>query len=258
MDNLIARDNRVLEKQVETALAKAEKSFAIWNRSHSNFAWTNIIVGTQYMPCRRLRQISAELSKKKDALTEVKYKYLEKRKRAELKRHEAKGEEDELKKEYLLLKAEQLEATAEMVRKPYVGAIKDVLELTRLYTQIEQQITNEYGKLDEEVFEIEEAKYWVMRSFAQSLRDIRQTGVIHAGNQELLEQIGLDPSVVQQLLVAYLQSNARETFPSSIGLETFLSDCAEEYYKASLSKMKRLGFSEIIEKNNIFVDESCN
>ena len=258
MDNLITRDNRVLEKQVETALAKTEKSFAIWNRSHSNFVWTNIIVGTQYMPCRQLRQISAELSKKKDALTEAKYKYLDKQKRAELKRHEAEGEEDTLKKEYLLLKAEQLEATAEMVHKPYVGAIKDVLELTRLYTQIEQQIVNEYGKLDEEVFEIEEAKYWVMRSFAQSLRDIRQTGVIHAGNQELLEQIGLDPSVVQKLLVAYLQSNERETFPSSIGLEKFLSDCAEEYYNASLSKMKRLGFSEIIEKNNIFVDESCN
>ena len=65
MNNLITQDNRILEKQVETALAKTEKSFAIWNRSHSNFVWTNIIVGTQYMPCRQLRQISAELSKRK-------------------------------------------------------------------------------------------------------------------------------------------------------------------------------------------------
>ena len=245
MNKLITTQDRNIVTEVESALTQVEKSFAIWNRSHSNYQWKSLVVGSHYTPLRRLRQISAEISNKKNAMEEAKYKYLERTKLAEIKRDKAENENDKLQKEYLLLQADKYDATAKMIEKPYLGAIKDILALSDLYSSIEKGIIEKYGKLDEETFEIEEAKYWVMRSFAQSLRDIRQSGVILGGNQELLEQIGLDPFVIHKLLVEYCNETKNDVSPLSKKLETFLCECAEEYYQASMEKMERIGFSDI-------------
>ena len=245
MNKLITTQDRNIVTEVESALTQVEKSFAIWNRSHSNYQWKSLVVGSHYTPLRRLRQISAEIGNKKNAMEEAKYKYLERTKLAEIKRDKAENENDKLQKEYLLLQADKYDATAKMIEKPYLGAIKDILALSDLYSSIEKGIIEKYGKLDEETFEIEEAKYWVMRSFAQSLRDIRQSGVILGGNQELLEQIGLDPFIIQKLLIDYCNETKNDVSPSSEKLETFLRECAEEYYQASMEKMERIGFSDI-------------
>jgi len=242
MNKLITTQDKDIVTKVENALTQVEKSFTIWNRSHSNYQWKSIVVGSHHTPLRRLRQISAEISNKKNAMEEAKYKYLERTKMAEIKRDKAENESNKLQKEYLLLQAEKYDATAKMIEKPYLGAIKDILALVTLYSSIEKGIIKKYGKLDEETFEIEEAKYWVMRSFAQSLRDIRHTSVISAGNQELLEQIGLDPFVIHKLLGGYCKETKDAVSPSSEKLETFLHECAEEYYQASIGKMKRIGF----------------
>ena len=252
MNKLITTQDRNIVTEVESALTQVEKSFAIWNRSHSNYQWKSIVVGSHHTPLRRLRQISAEISNKKNAMEEAKYKYLERTKLAEIKRDKAKNEHDKLQKEYLLLQAGKYDATAKMIEKPYLGAIKDILALSALYSSIEKGIIEKYGKLDEETFEKEEAKYWVMRAFAQSLRDIRQSGVILNGNQELLEQIGLDPSVIHKLLVEYCNETKDDTSPSSEKLEVFLRECAEEYYQTSTGKMERIGFSD----SNNFSEEN--
>ena len=47
-----------------------------------------------------------------------------------------------------------------------------------------------------EAIEKAEVKYWLTRSFRQSLRDVRESGTITKGEQELLEQLGLDPLTI--------------------------------------------------------------
>jgi hypothetical protein len=252
---IIKIENKGLEKRVNSILEEIKPSFAIFNRSHSNFTWKTMTIGGEYTPLRRLRQISAELSRKKDALIEAKYAYLSRIKQAEIKYDEAEKEQDPLRKEYKMLKAEELQEKAEMVHKPYLGAMKDVLELGNLYKQTKELILNKYGKLDEEVFEIEEAKYWVIRAFAQGLRGIRQAGTINAGDQELLEHIGLDPSTIQNLLCEFLE-NQKSINVDSQELESFLVACAEKYYRAGIERMKRVGFSEVIERENIYTEET--
>ena len=149
MNKLITTQDRNIVTAVENALTQVEKSFAIWNCSHSNYQWKSIVVGSHYTPLRRLRQISAEISNKKNAMEEAKYKYLERTKLAEIKRDKAENENDKLQKEYLLLQADKYDATAKMIEKPYLGAIKDILALSDLYSSIEKGIIEKYGKLDE-------------------------------------------------------------------------------------------------------------
>ena len=252
---LIKQKEVELAKKAELAIVKCEKSLSIWNRSHSDFMWKNMTVGGEYGPLRRLRQISAQLSNKKNAMIEAKYGYLNKIKLAQLKRAEAEKEPEPLKKDYLLFKAQELEDKARMVEQPYLGCVKDVLELSKIYDTIVNEITEKYGKFDEEVFEVEESKYWVKRSFYQSLRDIRERGTITKGEQELLEQIGLDPQVIEKMLRSFIQENMESNNPNSEKLDKFIDECSERFYIASADKRKRIMIPIEIDKDHLFLDE---
>jgi len=202
-----------------------------------------------------MRKVVAELQKKKLAMVEAKYKVLKNKKSAEMKRDEATRELNPLKKEYLELEAEELEIMSDLVEQPYQGAMREVIELTILHDALEKKIRKENnGKLDEEVFEREESKYWVKRSFAQSLRDMRQSGKITTGNQELLEQIGLDPSVVKKILEHFIELNRGDTNPSGYNIEQFLEECAEKYHTAAASKMERMGLPCDIETDHLMLE----
>jgi hypothetical protein len=158
---------RALAKKADTALARTDHATKIWTHSRSGMMLRNMTIGGEYGPLRRMRQIAAELQRKKQAMVEAKYKVLKRKLEAKLKRQEAQEETDPLKRQYLDLEAEELEVMSEMVAQPYIGAMREVVELARLHDSLEEQIRQKHGKLDEEVFEKEEAYYWVRRSFAQ-------------------------------------------------------------------------------------------
>lgn len=251
----LPKDIRALAVSAENALARTEHATKIWTHSRSGMMLRSMTIGGEYSPLRRMRQVAAELQRKRQAMMEAKYKVLKRKKEAEIKRQMASEESDRLKSEYLLLEAEELDMMAGAVEQPYIGAMREVVELARIHDSLEQQIRKAYGKLDEEVFEKEEAKYWVRRGFAQSLRDIRQSGVIGAGNQELLEQIGLDPSVVKNLLINFLKGRESSLNPSSLDVEKFLDDCAEAYHSASISRIKNLGLPDSVETEHLMLEQ---
>lgn len=246
-------------QKTEIALIECEKAMQTWTRSHSNFTWKNMTIGGEYSNLRRLRQVAAELKRKKAALTEAKYKYLKKLQMAEVYEEEAKDVSlASAKRRLKELQAEEARETSKLVYEPYLGAMKDVIELKKLHDSLITQITEEYGKFDEEVFEIEEAKYWVKRIFAQALRDMRQSNSITSGNQEALEQIGLDPLIVQSLLGGFLneQQQTENKNISSHGIEHFLEECAKEYSPASKDKIKRIGLPCEIDTETLLLDNS--
>lgn len=260
----IYHDIAKLSEETQNALMKCDKAINTWNRSHSNNTWKAITIGGEHMPLRRLRQIAAEISRKKDAMTEAKFAWLKRVQLSEVYKEKAEDEKSPAKKKYLEIKAQEQKELAECLHRPYIGAMKDVIELSKLHDSIIEQVTKEYGKFDEEIFEMEEAKYWVKRSFAQSLRDIRAIGKISKGEQELLEQIGLDPVVVTQILSVFLNKqikvvvdnvNNLDSKVKSESLDNFLDECAEKFYQASYEKMKRIGFSELIDRETLLIDE---
>ncbi len=64
-------------KKAESALVEMESLGKIWNHSHSQWAWRHLNLSS-FSPIKNLRQISAEIEKKKAALNETKYKYYQK------------------------------------------------------------------------------------------------------------------------------------------------------------------------------------
>lgn len=247
---------RALATKASTALARTDHATKIWTHSRSGMMLRNMTIGGEYSLLRQMRQVAAELQRKKQAMVEAKYNVLKRKANARLKKREADEEQDPLKKELLDIEAEELAVMSTMVEQPYIGAMREVVELARLHDALEEKIREKYGKLDEEVFEREEAKYWVRRGFAQSLRDMRQSGIIGAGNQELLEQIGLDPLIVKAVLMDFLKSQQASRNPSSAAIEKFLDDCADAYHEASMERVKRLGLPCEVETEHLMLEES--
>ena len=242
-----------LATKAETALQACEKSGKIWTRSRSGMMLKNMIIGSHGTPLRQLRQLSAELNRKKEALVEAKYGVLKRRKQADLKREEAERSSGALK-ELLLLEAEELEALAMTVERPYIGAMREVVQLAEIYRQLEAKAVKTYGKLDEEVFERDECNYWVHRAISQSLRDVRQFGVVSVGNQELLEQIGLDPAVIQAMLRQFLSENAESRNVSSQAVEDFVSSCVKRFAQASVERVRRQGLPVDIMTEHLYIE----
>ena len=173
-----------------------------------------------------MRQISAEISRKKGALNEAKWKHVQN----EVK---IKKIEEELSKPELLdywrevdlkIKLAQLQEGLAEGSTHIEGAMKDILALNELFEQLKSKVSN----FSEEDVEKEETKTHLKRSIVQCIRDIRQGGSITKGEQEYLEQIGVNPMKMQNILREYVKSEAASNSWDVSGLYEFVDGVVEE------------------------------
>ena len=123
------------------------------------------------------------------------------------------------------------------------GCMKDILTLHDLYTQLKAQV----GEINENDVEAEESKAHLQRSLVQSVRDVRERGAITKGEQEYLEQIGVNPGKVQTLIRNYVEAEqSDEADWSTDGLLDFIRSLTDELIdrgKVDQRRMKKQGFS---------------
>ena len=231
---------------VTKALASIEgmnESFKAFNRSHSDMAW-NAMVLDEESNTRNIRQISAEIKRKRDALCESHFKYLKSENRAKHFEEVAKSFKDSSTEyEYNMICSKEKQANAAMMQEAIMGATKDIQALKATYDKLIEAVVKEHGKFDEEIFELEEKAYWIKRAAKQSMQDIRQNGCIGKGEQMLVEQLGIEPLEFQHDIKQYLDHIRKgiEEGKSS-GLDAkkqFYEDMAKKYnekveYKLSL------------------------
>lgn len=188
-------------QKVDEAFNNTNGLQEIWNHSHSQFTWKHINL-SYHSPWKNMRQIAAEMSSKKRALDEAKWGRIE----AEVKLRQL---EEQLEKEHeldywkavkLKIKLAKLKEGLAQSNTIIEGAMKDVLALNEMYDQLKQKVSN----FSEEEVEREEAKAHLKRSLVQCIRDVRQTGHITKGEQEYLEQIGVNPGRMQMMMVSYV------------------------------------------------------
>lgn len=228
--------------KVDHAIQNVEELQSIWNHSHSQWTWKHLNL-SYHAPYKNMRQIAAEMAKKKAALNEAKWKHVE----AEIKIRKI---EEELQKEgldywrevELKVKLTKLrEGLAEGVT--YIeGAMKDVLVLNELYEQLKAKVSG----FSEHDIEKEETKSHLKRSIVQCIRDIRQSGSISKGEQEYVEQIGVNPMKLQAVLRAYVENEAKQETWDVSGLYEFVDKITDELadvYKVDAARMKLQGFS---------------
>jgi hypothetical protein len=228
--------------KVDHAIQNVEELQNIWNHSHSQWSWRHLNL-SYHAPHKNMRQIAAEMAKKKAALNEAKWRHVE----TEIKIRKI---EEELQKEgldywrevELKVKLTKLkEGLAEGMS--YVeGAMKDVLVLNELYEQLKAKVSG----FSEHDIEKEETKSHLKRSIVQCIRDVRQFGGISKGEQEYVEQIGVNPMKLQAVLRAYVENEAKQETWDVSGLYEFvdkLSDELTDVYKVDVARMNLQGFS---------------
>lgn len=226
-------------EKAETALAEMEPLGKIWNHSHSQWMWRHLNLSS-FSPIKNLRQISAEITKKKSALDQTKYKYYKKQIAIEKIKQLLDESEEGLDRIQLQVRKAEMESNLTGAQRLIDGALKDILTLHDLYNQIKKQT----GEVTEADAEAVESLAHLQRSIQQCLRDVRQFGAITKGEQEYLEQIGVNPSKMQDTLRSYVMEEAQDDWSTS-GLASFVVGLSEELinvHKVDVIRMKVQGF----------------
>jgi hypothetical protein len=119
--------------------------------------------------------------------------------------------------------------------------MKDVLALNDLYEQLKEKV----GEFSEYDLEKEETISHLKRSIVQCIRDVRQSGCISKGEQEYVEQIGVNPSKLQMIIRAYVDSEMKAEGWDVKPLHEFVDNLAKELcevYKVDETVMLLNGF----------------
>jgi len=228
--------------KVDNAIQNVGELQNIWNHSHSQWDWKHL--NLQYhSPYKNMRQLSAEISRKKSALNEAKWRHV--KTEVKIKKLEEKLSDPNISywdevdaKIKLAQKKEQLAEGILIIE----GAMKDVLVLNDLYEQLKSKVNS----FSEEDFEKEETRNHLQRSLVQCIRDIRQSGSITKGEQEYLEHIGANPSKVQKILRGYVQNEENQQSWHVEELYEFVDGLANELiekHEVDKVRMKLQGFS---------------
>lgn len=247
--------NTLLEntKEVDAALQNVGELQNIWNHSHSQWDWKHLNLH-YHSPYKNMRQLSAEIARKKSALNEAKWRHI----KAEVKVKKLEEKLTEPNIEYwdevdtkikLAQRKEQLAEGIIIIE----GAMKDVLALNQIYEELKSKV-NSFSEVD---FEKEETKNHLKRSLVQSIRDVRMTGAITKGEQEYLEQIGVNPSKVQNLLRDYVSKESEQESWDVSELYEFvdkLTNELTEVHKVDQKRMELQGFSHESNPNLSYIN----
>lgn len=227
--------------KVDHAIQNVEELQSIWNHSHSQWTWRHLNL-SYHAPYKNMRQIAAEMAKKKSALNEAKWRHVETEIKIRKIEEELQNEDlDYWREVELKVKLTKLkEGLAEGMT--YVeGAMKDVLVLNELYEQLKEKVSG----FSEHDIEKEETKSHLKRSIVQCIRDVRQFGSISKGEQEYVEQIGVNPMKLQAVLRGYVESETKQQTWDVSGLYEFVDKLADELtdvYKVDAARMQLQGF----------------
>jgi len=223
-------------EKAETAIANVQYTERIWDRSRSQWMLKHLTC-SQADGWLRLRQISAEMSRKRRALNEAKFGYLKKKMKIGVKREEM---DKASPANYRLLEVEIMELESQMqeVMVKVEGALKEVQTLSGMHDSLKEHL----GEISEEEFEKAQTKGHIKRAMQQSIREVRECGRIKTGNQEYLEQSGVCVTHAFGLITDYLEQekNAKNTTL----LHSFLDAVAEELEPVADLQLEIFGFDK--------------
>jgi len=212
-------------QMVDKAIVNTNELQNIWNHSHSQWTWKHINL-SYHSPWKNMRQIAAEVSSKKRALNDAKWRQVENEMKMR-KLEEKLADETQLdyweavKLKIKLTKMKEGIAEGTVIIE---GAMKDILALNDMYEQLKGKVSD-FSEAD---VEREESKAHLKRSLVQCIRDVRQSGSITKGEQEYMEQIGVNPGKMQRMIKDYVRDEEKTEDWTSKGLYDFVDHVVEE------------------------------
>ena len=225
-DTLPQKINAKAVEKVNAHLAEIEEKTRAFDRNNSQttLSLMTLTMMTGQSPYRMMRQVMAEVEKRKLALAESQVTYA--KHMADIKKLQDK--DDEVSQAKHRLKSVSLETLENKIN----GAFKDIATLIDAYENIKK--TNGIDDWDEHAFEQEEKKHHVRRGFELMYRNLMQTGRAEKSTLEYLQQYGVHPQVCFTEVSGYMQYTneriANADIPHANDLEEFLDEMAKKYY----------------------------
>ena len=244
-----------LETMTPDKIAKINERMVEIDRANQTAGKRNSQTTSQMMsltmltdsPYRRLRQILAQIEKKRNALEEAYFGHL--KKQVEIK--EWKEEESELS----FIKISEAEHARKRLHIYIEGALKEIAMYQEAYEEI--RTNNNIPVLwDEEDFELEEIRHHIRQAFRQSHRDMILTGTITQGNAEYLEQYGIHLQTARNVIGKYIATCERlieeGKMPNIDHLYEFLDGCIEVFGDEYKNVMKHIGLDNLVRQEFLY------
>ena len=227
MDIILHKQNKQLVDRVKKALPVIDKHTRIFDRQNSQTTlqlMTLTMLGG-HSPLRMLRQVTAEVEKRKNALYEAQHTVAEKQEKV-----------DALEEKQNLTSTErakliQLKYNVVMINNKANGSLKDIATLADAYENILS--ANNMKDWNEEDFENDEKKHHIRRCFEMLYRNMVEYGRAKEATLEYLQQYGVHCQIAMEEVGNYINYvntliQKKETITAS-HLENFLDTMKDKY-----------------------------
>ena len=224
-------------ENADLATKRVQYTEKIWDRSRSQWM-------LKFLTCSnadgwlRMRQIGAEMCKKRTVLASVKFDYLKNLTKAKIKRSDMLLEKDENRKLLLEIEAAECEHNAAETLVKVEGALKEVECLAQMHDELKARL----GDITEAEFEKAQTKAHIKRAVTQAIREVKECGKIKCGNAEYLEQSGLSTTAVLKDIFIFLEVESQAGVNDTSMLHKFLEDTADKYEDSIIQQAEWLGF----------------
>lgn len=237
-NNLTKKINQQAVEKVQEYLPEIEEKTRAFDRSNSQ---TTLVMNTLTLlngqsPMRMMRQIMAEVEKRKLALVEAQYNH------AKIQEEVSILYEKDLTPKInakIQMKCVNLQTLENKIN----GSFKDIATLIDAYNNIKN--AHNIEEWDEETFEREEKKHHVRFGFDLLYRNLVELGRAKEATIQYLQQYGVHPQIAIMEVSKYISDvNTRMQQPNSIihsnELEEFLDYMSNKYYKNADKTSERL------------------
>ena len=228
--------NQVAAARVAEKLPEIDRATRAFDRNNSQttLSMMTLTMLNGHSPYRMLRQITAEVEKRKMALSEAQVSHAEKR----VEILDLEGQDDVVAEAKLKAARHGLV----MLENKINGSIKDIATLIDSYENIKAK--NEIDEWDEEAFEREEKRHHVRRGFELMYRNLMDGGRASTSTIEYMQQYGVHPQVAMTEVQGYLKITAQRIANLEVlhsnDLEDFLDKMADKYYQNADKTAERL------------------
>ena len=193
------------------------------NNSQHTLALMSLTMLNGQSPMRMVRQILAEVEKRKLALAEAQVSHA----KLLVEIQELQQKNDPVS----LAELRQKTFSLDMMESKVNGAFKDIATLIDAYNNINEK--NGIEDWDEAAFEKEEKRHHVRRGFELMYRNLLEGGRAQTATIEYLQQYGVHPQVSLTEVSGYIQYVAEKIksgdLPHANDLEEFLDQMATKY-----------------------------
>lgn len=202
-------------------------------------------------PYHTLRQILAQIEKKRGAVRETYYKFKKEKVELAIMQREKAMKDGTLESDLIGIEIEEKQANAAGSMLYVEGALKEIGAYQTAYGEI-CEAHNIPAEWDELEVENAEVAHHIKSAFRNGVRDVMAHGRLGMGTLEYLEQFGINPATAHSLIGGYLEKCSKTKEPSYADLMRFLDACADKFKDSYLAVMDRLGLKTLIDEQWLY------